>query len=324
MPGSTFEAHAKPDFSRAAAWRTSTVDRYSDASHAADVTRAGVTLLRGSAQIAGAGAVVIDGERYAAKTIVIATGSTDQIPNVDGIERVPYWTSRDATAAGEAPKSLVVLGGGAVGVELGQMFARFGTSVILLDSGPRILSQESEGLSDLIAAALERDGVAIVATAQAQKLTSNESSVEVRLADGRAYGGARLLVVNGREPRSSGIGLESIGITLDERKCIPVDDTCTVVPGVYAIGDVTGKAMFTHVAKYQGRIAAAAILGKRVLASYETVPRCVLAAPRPPPAKRWNKRMRSGSTQLAHGSTLTKLRGRRCTSKAAPRPPSRS
>ena len=279
VPGSRRAGDPKPDFASAAAWRTSMVDGYDDAHHAAELAEAGVTLLRGAARIAGPGAIELDSKRYEGKDIVIATGSADRIPKIDGIELVPYWTSREATAATELPKRLLVLGGGAVGVELGQMFARYGCAVTLIEGGPHVLPEESETLAALLAAALGRDGIAIVTGAQVGSVAASAGAVTLRLKDGREFEAEKLLVATGRTPRTKDLGLESVGIEPSESGCITIDDTCKAADGIYAIGDVTGKAMFTHAAKYQARVAAATILGKTARASYDAVPRCTFTDP---------------------------------------------
>ncbi|HEY5094586.1 MAG TPA: NAD(P)/FAD-dependent oxidoreductase [Candidatus Eremiobacteraceae bacterium] len=279
VPGSKPLSDERPDFAQAAAWRTTMVDQYSDAIHASELAKAHVDLLRGTARIESAGIVSVDGERYRAKHIVIATGSTDAIPDIQGLNDCPYWLSRDATAADAVPERLVVLGGGPVGVELGQMFARFGAEVVLIESSSHIIHNESAGIAEILTQLLKNDGVTISTGAKAVSVACDESSVSVHLDNGKTISASKLLVATGRKARTVDLGLELVGITVDDGGNIPIDDSCRAAADVYAVGDVTGKAMFTHTAKYQSRIAVAAILGHPEKSSYDAVPRCIFTDP---------------------------------------------
>ncbi len=279
VPGSRPHNEVRPNFARAAAWRTAMVDQYDDADHASKLAEAHAQLLRGTAHIEGPGIVSVDGDQYRTKNIIIATGSTDEIPDIDGLQQGPYWLSRDATAAGEVPKRLVILGGGAVGIELGQMFARYGSEIVLIEAASHILSNESAGIAEIMSDVLKKDGVEICVGEKAVSATFENNAVNVQLDNGRSVSGAKLLVAAGRRARTADLGLENIGIKLDDRGNIPIDATCRAAPDVYAVGDVTGKSMFTHTAKYQSRIAVAAMFQHDCRASYEAVPRCIFADP---------------------------------------------
>ncbi|GAC1499956.1 MAG: NAD(P)/FAD-dependent oxidoreductase [Vulcanimicrobiaceae bacterium] len=280
VPGSREARRGGPQFAAAAAWRTDLVDGYRDDDHARELQAAGIVLLRGDARVVGLGRVRIDDVERSADNLVIATGSDDRVPPIDGLGAGrPYWTSRDASAAGDVPERLVLLGGGPVGVEFAQLFARFGSAVTIVETAPHILPNDDAGTADLVGRALAQDGVDIRTGYKAERVAWHDDVVEVHVADGTTVRGSRLCVVVGRTPRTTGLGFETLGITCDDAGAIVVDETCRAADGVFAVGDVTNVAPFTHVAKYQARIAAATILGATARARYDAIPRCVYTSP---------------------------------------------
>ncbi|MGZ4268183.1 MAG: dihydrolipoyl dehydrogenase family protein [Solirubrobacteraceae bacterium] len=251
-----------------------------DAKKAEAYASMGIEIVRGHARITGPGAVDVDGRALTARHLVIATGTDPAIPPVDGIADVEYWTNREATTLTEVPGSAIVLGGGPVGVELGQMLARYGARVTIVEAAERLLSRETasvgEQLAELLAA---EDAIDVRTGAQAVAVERDGAGVAVTLHGGDRLCAQRLVVAVGRRPRVVGIGLDAVGIEPGERG-IEVDEHCRAADGVWAVGDVTGIAPFTHVAGYQARIACADILdaGRRP-ADYKAMPRVVFSDP---------------------------------------------
>ena len=282
MPSKTLlrAAQLRLSAAEAFAWRTANVDEYDDAEHARRLQGDGVTLLRGDARIEPSKRVRVGGDAYSYGALVIATGSEPEIPQIDGLADAPYWTTREATAAGAAPEELLILGGGAAGVELAQAFARLGSSVTIVERAPHILSDEEPEAAEILADALRDDGVRLVLGARAVRVRSEKARVAAELDDGSSLSCTQLLVSAGRRGRTKGFGLEALGVACDEKSgAVRVDEHCRAAPDVYAAGDVTGVGLFTHVAKYQGRIAAANILGDAAVAGYDAIPRCVYTEP---------------------------------------------
>ncbi|GAB2970883.1 NAD(P)/FAD-dependent oxidoreductase [Saccharothrix stipae] len=236
---------------------------------------AGLTVVRGRGRLVGERRVEVDvsgvqadgrvdgGSRRvltATKAVVVCTGSVPRIPSLPGLSEVPYWTSREATSAQEVPESLVVLGGGVVGVEMAQAWARLGSTVTLVVSGQRPLPKFEEFAGDLVAEGLREDGVRIVTGVKATGVSTSDGQVSLRLSDDTSVTGAHLLVATGRQPATSDLGVEQFGFTAGE--ALEVDDTGRVsgVDWLYAAGDVTGRALLTHQGKYAARAVGTAIV----------------------------------------------------------------
>ncbi|MBB5808395.1 dihydrolipoamide dehydrogenase [Saccharothrix ecbatanensis] len=222
---------------------------------------AGLTVVRGRGRLAGERRVEVDGRVLTAtKAVVVCTGSVPRIPSLPGLADVPYWTSREATAAQEVPTSLVVLGGGVVGVEMAQAWARLGSEVTLVVSGERPLPKFEAFAGDLVAEGLREDGVRVVTGVKATGVSTSDGSVSLRLSDDSSVSGAHLLVATGRQPATFDLGVEQFGFTAG--KALEVDDTGRVsgVDWLYAAGDVTGRALLTHQGKYAARAVGTAIV----------------------------------------------------------------
>jgi pyruvate/2-oxoglutarate dehydrogenase complex dihydrolipoamide dehydrogenase (E3) component len=261
------------------AWRDYMVSSYSDAGQERWLSEHGIALLRGSGRLAGRGVVDVDGVRYTADHVVIATGSEPIIPPVPGLRELEgIWTNREATAMQAVPRRLLVLGGGAVGVEMAQAVRRLGGEVVLIEHNAHVLPREPQALGEALGEMLRRDGIEIVLKARATAARYDGKAYSLVLDDGRSVSGDRLLVATGRRPRVHGIGLETVDLEANERG-IKVDATLRAAEHVWAIGDVNGIWQLTHVGKYQGRIVAANILGERREAHYEAVPRVVFTDP---------------------------------------------
>lgn len=229
-----------------------------------------VELMRGSARLSGERRVVVEGKNgphrqlEASKAVVLATGSVATIPPIDGLREAQPWDSRKATSASEVPDSLIVLGGGAVGVELAQAWRMLGTQcVTLLEMKDRLLSNEEPFASEAVARSLADMNIRVLTGVQLRSVERRGALVTATLEDGETVQGAEILVAAGRKPVTEAIGLETVG--LDPAKPLEVDDHLRVegVSGswLYAVGDVNGRNPFTHMGKYQARIAADVILG---------------------------------------------------------------
>ncbi len=241
----------------------------------------GIELFRGKGEIEGERRVrVDDGVLEARKAVVVATGSTAAVPPVDGLAEAAPWTPREATTAEAVPDSLAVLGGGAVGVEMAQAWSSLGARVTLIEAAERILPGEEPFASEQVADGLRKAGVDLREGAKASAAHSG-GGVTVEIEGGEEVSASQLLVAVGRKARVEGIGLESVGIEPDGY--LDVNDQLQVAghEWLYAVGDVNGRALLTHMGKYQARIAADHILGKDVGAVAEAAgsPRVVFTMP---------------------------------------------
>ncbi|MEP7178891.1 MAG: NAD(P)/FAD-dependent oxidoreductase [Pseudonocardiales bacterium] len=240
----------------------------------------GGRFVRGSGTLTGHGTVAV-GERLfrAARGIVLATGTSAAIPPIPGLADVPYWANRNAIETTELPESLIVLGGGAIGVELAQVFARFGVAVTVIEALERLLPLEEPEAGQLLARTLTEDGIHVHTAARAARVSHDGTNFTVTLDNGREMTAQRLLVATGRRADLTCLALDTVGID-DTQRWLPVDDRLRVVPGVWAVGDLTGVGAFTHVAMYQAGIAAADILNQNPApADYRALPRVTFTDP---------------------------------------------
>jgi len=266
------------DWPRVAAYRDYMIRNLDDAAQVKAYRDDGVDVFKGDARIDGPRQVAVGEQTLVTERIVVATGSDARIPPIDGLVEAGYWTNREATTLTDIPESIVILGGGPVGVELGQFMRRFGARVTIVDHGDRLIAREDPAVSKLIATALLDEGIELRLGAKAVGVQLTDGERVVLLDDGEQVSGRELLVAAGRAPRVHDIGLESIGITPDPAG-LQVDGRCRAAEGVWAIGDVTGVLAFTHVGMYQGRITAADIAGETVRADYTAIPRVVFTDP---------------------------------------------
>jgi pyruvate/2-oxoglutarate dehydrogenase complex dihydrolipoamide dehydrogenase (E3) component len=260
---------------RLAAYRDYMVSDHDDSSRIARYEERGVTVLKEAAAILGPGRVGAGTRLLEADAIVVATGAEAVIPPIPGLVDAGYWTNREATATEEIPASAVFVGGGVVSVELAQLFARFGSRVTVV--GPDLAGREDPQVGALLREILEADGVELLLGRKAVTVRLDGDERVVELDSGEEARGTVVVVATGRRPRTSGIGLETVGVEAGARGIV-IDDRCRAAAGVWAVGDCAGGA-FTHVAKYQGRIAAANILGGDARADYRAVPRVVFTDP---------------------------------------------
>ena len=223
----------------------------------------GVRFVRGTGVLDGVGRVTVGDDTFvAARGVVLNVGTSPAVPPIDGLADARPWTNRDVLQVRTAPASLAVIGGGAIGLELGQAFARFGTKVTIIEAGERILGPEEPESSELLTTVLEREGVQIH-TGAGVTAVSRDGRVTITLADGATVEADELLVAAGRTPNVRGIGLGTVGLDEDARPAITTDEHMRVagVERLWAIGDITGRGAFTHMSMYESAIAGDDILG---------------------------------------------------------------
>lgn len=237
----------------------------------------GVDVYKTEAAIAEPGRVEVEGETLETDRIVVATGSDARIPPIPGLIEAGYWTNREATTLQEIPESIVILGGGPVGVELGQFLRRFGTDVTIVEKHDRLLAREDPAVGGLIGKSLAEEGIALKLGSEVKRLSREDAVRVVHLEDGKDLRAEQLLVAIGREPRVPP-GLDEVGVEIG-RKGITIDKSCRAGEAIWAIGDVTGVMPFTHVGMYQARIACADIAGETPSADYTAIPRVVFSDP---------------------------------------------
>ncbi len=260
--------------------RDEATDNWNDKVAADRFTGLGGTLVRGRARISAPGEVSVgDDVLRATRGIVIGTGTAPAIPPIDGLAQTPYWTNHDAIETEDVPRSLLILGGGAICAELGQVFARFGSAVTIIEAMPRLLPLEEPEAGELIEKVFRAEGIAVSTGTGAESVRHDGREVTVTLAGGRQHSAARLLVATGRKTDLAALGVASIG--LDETaRFIAVDERMQAAPGVWALGDVVGRGAFTHMSMYHARIILGDLLGRpRHPAEYHAVPRVTFTDP---------------------------------------------
>ncbi len=224
----------------------------------------GITVRHGRATFTAPGAVDVEGTTYSAHRVIVATGAGPIVPPIDGLDTVDVLTNETLFGLERQPGSLAVLGGGAIGVELAQAFARLGTRTTVIEAEDRVLAGEEAEASAIIGRALEADGVDLRTGARLERAERVGAGMRLHLSSGASVEAEQLLVAVGRRPATRGIGLEEAGVTLDSARFVHTDDALrTNVPGIWAVGDVTGRLQFTHAAAAMGRIAAHNALSRR-------------------------------------------------------------
>ena len=256
-----------------------------DGGHVRGLESEGAEVIRGTARVVGSGTVEVrrDGENprtLEAAAFILAVGSTPVIPSIDGLEESGYWTSNDATSLREFPSSLVILGGGVVGIELAQVYARFGARVTVVQGSDRILPRDHPRSSEVVGGQLREEGVEIRTNVTAKAVERGGPGRRVTLSDGAVVEGAELLVAVGRRGADlRALGCEDAGVALDDRGRATPDERMRIGQGVFVAGDCAGGAQFTHVADYEGRIAARAAADQEVRADLATIPSATFTDP---------------------------------------------
>ena len=238
------------------------IDNLDDSGAAKWLDSVGVDLIRGSGTVVGERAVEVNGTTYRARVaVILATGSVATVPAIPGLREAGPWTNIQATTSPTIPDRLVVLGGGVVACELAQVYAALGSTVVVIEQAPGLLGRHEDFAGELVAEAMRHSGIDVRLGVAAESVSrpSPGGEVTVRLADGSSITGDELLCAVGRTPSTSDLGLESVGAATDQAGYVQVDDAMEVtsVPGswLYAVGDVNGRNLLTHMGKYQARVA---------------------------------------------------------------------
>jgi pyruvate/2-oxoglutarate dehydrogenase complex dihydrolipoamide dehydrogenase (E3) component/catechol 2,3-dioxygenase-like lactoylglutathione lyase family enzyme len=272
-------ATAQVDAKAALAWRDFMVSDWSDAGQARWLADRHIDLLRGTGRLAGTGVVEVDGVRHTADHVVIATGAAPFVPPVPGLRDLDgVWGTREATSMKSVPRRLLVLGGGAAGVEIAQIVRRLGGEAVIVEGADRVLPREAAPLGQALGDALRKDGIEIMVGTRASAARHDGDDYVLELDNGMQVRGDRLLVATGRRPRVHDIGLETVGVEVNPHG-IAVDDHLRAGERLFAIGDVTGIWPLTHVGEYQGDVVAENIRGDGRAANYEAVPRVTYTDP---------------------------------------------
>jgi pyruvate/2-oxoglutarate dehydrogenase complex dihydrolipoamide dehydrogenase (E3) component len=275
VPGAAEAVTGEVDAERLFFHRDSITNGWDDASQAKWLESKGAELVRGVGRVLRPGVIAVGDRELAYDRLVIATGSVPTIPPIAGLDRIEYWTNREATTTHEIPDSMIVLGAGPVGCELAQFFSRMGSRVSIVDMAERLLPRDDPAAGELLAEFLEGEGITLHLGGGVDRI---EPGVRLHLADGGVVEAERLLVATGRRANTEGFGFEQLGITISKRG-IEVDEAMRAADGVWAIGDVNGIAMFTHVGKYQARVAAHSMAGGEARADHRAVPAVTFTDP---------------------------------------------
>jgi pyruvate/2-oxoglutarate dehydrogenase complex dihydrolipoamide dehydrogenase (E3) component len=266
---------ARPDPAGVWSWRDWMTSDWDDSGQLPWLEEQRCALVRGEGRVARPGVVAVDGEELEYDRLVIATGSSPLVPPIPGLDGVDYWTNRDATRAHEVPERLAVMGGGPVGAELAQFFARLGSRVTVIERGPRLLGRVHEEAAALLAEVFREDGIDVRTGVAVESV---EPGLRLRLSDGSTIEADRVLVATGRRPNVHELGFEQLGVTVGPHG-IEVDERLRAADHVWAIGDASGVALFTHVGKYQARVAAADMCGREAKADYRAIPAGIFTDP---------------------------------------------
>jgi pyruvate/2-oxoglutarate dehydrogenase complex dihydrolipoamide dehydrogenase (E3) component len=313
IPGMAGTAQVTSDWAPVAERiRKEATDNWNDKAAVERFEGQGGIFVRGRGRITAAGEVTVDsldGQREprllrASRGIVINTGTDPAIPPIDGLAGTPYWTNREAMEAEQVPGSLIVLGGGAIGAELAQVFARFGAKVTVVEAQPRLLSLEEPESGELIEKVFTAEGITVQVGVGARRVSHDGTNFTVELG-GESVSADRLLVATGRRNNIAGLGIGAVGLD-ESARTISVDDRMRAADRVWAIGDITGKGAFTHMSMYQADIAVRDILGEPgPAADYRAAPRVTFTDPEigcvgltEAMAHEQGLRVRTGITQL--------------------------
>jgi dihydrolipoamide dehydrogenase len=317
-PGAAQAVTGRLDTAAAFAQRDYMTSNWHDDGELSWLESKGIDLVRGVGRLAGERVVEVEesngtpGRLSAAQAVVLATGTSPLIPPIPGLREASPWDNRTITSAKEIPRRLLVLGGGAIGTEMAQAFKRLGCEdVVVLEGAERLLAREEPFAGEELRTAFEAEGITVVTGVRmtAARRLGGDGPVVANVADGREFTGDEILVAVGRRPATVGIGVETVG--LEPGRPVRVDGQLRAVgvPGgwLYAIGDCNGLAPLTHMGKYHGRIAAAAILGAEVadVASHGIVPRVTFTDPQVCAVGRTATEARAAGLRVTEVSTPT-------------------
>jgi dihydrolipoamide dehydrogenase len=282
VPGAAEAITGPLDVAATLARRDEVIHGLDDASKVGWLDEHGITLIRGHGRLAGERCVSVGDRRYQARSaVVVAVGSTAAIPPIEGLSEARPWTSHEVTTAREIPAGLIVLGGGVVGVEMAQAYSELGASVTIVEALDRLLAGEEPFVGEQLEVAFRERGIDIRLGVSAEAVDRAGAVVKVELSDGQVVEAQEILVAVGRRPLTDDLGLESVG--LEPGATIEVDDALRVadLPWLFAVGDVNGRSLLTHMAKYQARVAAQVIAGPEARATRDdhSAPRVVFTDP---------------------------------------------
>lgn len=269
-------------FSAAAKRRDAIADFRNDHLAAAKAEEAGVELIRGAGMITGENEITVEDQRYGWIDLVIATGSKASIPEIKGLSEIEFWTSDLALSTSIIPRSLLIVGGGPVGCELAQIFSSFGSKTTLVEFSDQLASKEHPDIAERLSKVLSDGGIKVIMNTKVEsveKLVGSRSLVH--LSDKTTIEVDQVIIAAGRSPNTDGIGLEVINIVPNKKGAVEIDGHCRVLgqEHIWAAGDITGIAPYTHTANYQGQIIAENILGGTRVASYVAIPRAIYTEP---------------------------------------------
>ncbi len=285
-------------------------DHWNDAVAVERVEKAGVIFHHGTGRLDGTGRVTVEladgsaGPTYvAARGVVLNTGTRPAALPIQGLAETPYWTNRDAVQVTELPSSLIVIGGGPIGAEMAQVFSRFGVRVTMLEVAPRILGPVEPEAAELLQDVFVGEGMRVMAGVEIDSVVYADGAFTVHLAGGETVTADKLLVAAGRTPNLDDLGLETVGLDPSART-VPVDDRLRAGDRLWAIGDITGKGAFTHMAMYQAAIALRDILGEDgEPAAYHAVPSVTFTDPEIGMVGLSEKQARDAGLSVRVGST---------------------
>jgi pyruvate/2-oxoglutarate dehydrogenase complex dihydrolipoamide dehydrogenase (E3) component len=265
-----------PKVSKRVLWMARDLD---DTRPAAALEKTGAKLFRGDGKLVDFRTVEVAGAQLVAtKAVVVANGGSAAIPPIEGLDKVKYWTNRQAAVPRELPKRLVVLGGGAVGLELAQGFARLGSKVTVVEAGPRLLGLEEPEAGAALLPHVEADAIQIYVGDPCVAVEAQAADLVVHLKSGALVAGDKLLVATGRRPNFE--GWKQSGLVQTDRGWLKVDpDTLLARDGVYGAGDITGIGGFTHLAYYHGQVIARRLRGEDARADHTAIPRVTFTDP---------------------------------------------
>lgn len=263
IPGMAGKVEVVPDWAPVAERiRAEATDDWDDTVAVVRFEDKGGHFIRGHGRIVAEHTVEVDGQLIrASRGIVLATGTSAAIPPIDGLADTPYWTNREAISTEDLPGSIVVLGGGAIGLELAQAYARFGVDVTVVEAQDRLLPLEEPEAGGVLADVFAVEGIDVHLGTQASSVRYERQRFTVTLDDGTELESDELLVATGRRVNLADLGVEHVGLDPSARR-VEVDEHLRAADGVWAVGDLTGEGAFTHVGMYQAAIAVADILGR--------------------------------------------------------------
>ena len=288
IPGIAGSATVQPDWAPVAARiRAEATDNWDDTVAVDRFVGKGGTFVRGKGRLVTTDIVEVEGKQFrATRGVVIATGTTAAVPPIPGLAATPFWTNHQAIEVEHLPESLIVLGGGAIGAELTQVFARFGVRVTVVEAAPRLVPLEEPEAGILLAEVFTREGITVVTGTGASQIDHDGTTFQVHLADGRVLTSEKLLVATGRRVDLAGVGAGVLGVD-PKGRALPVDERLRIIAEgsgagarVWAVGDIAGKGAFTHIAMYQAGIVVADILGEEHFpADYKALSRVTFTDP---------------------------------------------